>query len=150
MTKKRRIGPYGTAARALGGLGLLFVAGSADGLPWDVGWYDPVVGLVALPGVVLALGFLARRRGLGPLRYTGPVAHVLNCALIVALLVNPYTAGGATLFYAATMLLAAWRGQPGCEVTLVSNAVLRRDDQVGCPLFFAIDAAESRPVAANE
>jgi hypothetical protein len=64
--------------------------------------------------------------------------------------VNPYTSGGATLFYATTMLLAAWRGQPGCEITVISNAVLQRDDQVGCPVFFLIDAAESSTVAAYE
>ena len=151
MTKReRRIGPYGTAARALGGLGLLYLAGAVDGTPWDVDWYDPVVGLVVLPGLALALGLFARRQGLGPLRSTGPRAHLLNCALIVALLVNPYTSGGATLFYATTMLLAAWRGQPGCEITVISNAVLGRDDQVGCPLFLPIDAAESSAMAAYE
>jgi hypothetical protein len=147
MTKRRRgIGPYGTAARALGGLALLYLAGAADGPPWDVDWYDPVVGLVVLPGLTLALGLLARH----PLHSTGPRAHLLNCALIVALVVSPYTSGGATLFYATTMLLAAWRGQPDCEITVVSNAILQRDDQVGCPVFFPIDAAESSAIAAYE
>ncbi len=57
---------------------------------------------------------------------------------------NPYTTEAATLFYATTMLVAAWRGQPGCELTLVSNWILRRDDQVGCPIFWPIDALEAR------
>jgi hypothetical protein len=64
--------------------------------------------------------------------------------VIVALVVNPYTGGAATLFYATTLLVAAWRGQPGCEITVLSNWILRRDDQVGCPLFAPIDALEAR------
>jgi hypothetical protein len=64
--------------------------------------------------------------------------------VIVALLANPYTGGAAALFYAATLLVAAGRGQPGCEVTVLPNWLLRRDDQVGCPLFAPLDAAEAR------
>jgi hypothetical protein len=68
----------------------------------------------------------------------------LNCAVIVALVVNPYTAGGALLFYGATMLVAAWRGQAGCEITVIPNGLLRRDDQIGCPTLSVIDEAETR------
>jgi hypothetical protein len=57
---------------------------------------------------------------------------------------HPYTSGGAVLFYGATLLVAAWRGQPGCEATVVSNLILGRDDQIGCPTFSPIDAAEAR------
>jgi hypothetical protein len=38
----RRIGPVGTVVRILGGLGLIYLAGAAEGLPWDVDWYDPI------------------------------------------------------------------------------------------------------------
>jgi alkylmercury lyase len=55
--------------------------------------------------------------------------------VIVALLSNRYTGDAVALFYAATLLVAAWRGQAGCEVTVLSNWILRRDDQVGCPVF---------------
>jgi hypothetical protein len=155
---ERRIGPAGTAARVAVGLALLYIAGAADGLPWDVSWYDPVLGLVALPAITVVLGLIARRRDARPVRFTGPLGHLLNCAVIVALIVNPYTGGGATLFYAATIFVASWRGQPGCESTVISNVVLRRDDQVGCPLFFPVDAAEAkhrtgrtgRPAAAHD
>jgi hypothetical protein len=68
----------------------------------------------------------------------------LNCAVIVALVVNPYTGGGALLFYGATMLVAAWRGQSGCEITVIPNVVLGRDDQIGCPTLSLIDDAEAR------
>jgi hypothetical protein len=64
--------------------------------------------------------------------------------VIVALVANPYTAGGVALFYGATLLIAAWRGQPGCESTVLPNAILRRHDQIGCPIFSPIDDAEAR------
>ena len=40
--------------------------------------------------------------------------------------------------------MAAWCGQPGCEATVVSNLILGRDDQIGCPAFTPIDALEAR------
>jgi hypothetical protein len=140
---ERRIGPVGTGLRVLVAAGLLYLAGGADGLSWSIDWYDPVLGLVALPALTVALGLAARRYAAGPLRFTGPTGHTLNCAVMVALVFIPYTGGAAALFYATTLLVAAWRGQPGCEVTVLSNWILRRDDQVGCPLFGPVDAAEA-------
>ena len=141
---RRRIGPAGTALRLIAAAGLVYLAGAADGLPWSVGWHDLVLGLIALPALTLILGLTARRYTRRPLRFTGPAGHALNCLVILALVVNPYTGAAAALFYAATLLVAAWRGQPGCEVTVVPNWLLRRDDQIGCSLFAPIDAAESR------
>jgi hypothetical protein len=51
---------------------------------------------------------------------------------------------GAALFYGATLLVAAWWGQLGCEATVLSNSILGRDDQIGCPVFSPIDEAEAR------
>jgi hypothetical protein len=144
MSKSRKIGPIGTAARVVAGLGLLYLAGAVEGGAWDVSWYDPLVGFIALPGVMIALGLGARRYASGPVQLTGVVGHALNAAVIVALFLNPYTAGGAALFYGSTPLIGAWRGQRGCESTVVSNLVLRRDDQVGCTLFLPVDEAETR------
>ena len=101
------------------------------------------LGLVGLPAISVAAGLAARQYADGPLRLTGPVATGVNCAVVVALIAGPYTAGAATLFYAAAMLVAAWRGQAGCEGTAISNWILRRDDQVGCPVFSPIDKAKS-------
>jgi hypothetical protein len=42
------------------------------------------------------------------------------------------------------LLVGAWRGQAGCEGTVISNWILGRDDQVGCPLLSPLDAAEAR------
>ncbi len=46
------------------------------------------------------------------------------------------------MFYGASMLLAAARGYAGCEVLAISNWLLRRDDQVGCVVFWPIDQLE--------
>jgi hypothetical protein len=142
-THTRGIGPIGTGARLLVAAGLFYLA-LFNGASWGLRWYDAVLGLLVFPGVMLALSLVARRRRPGPLRWTGPVATALNCAVIIGLVVNPYTGRGAELFYGATLLVAAWRGQPGCEATVLSNWILGRDDQVGCPVFSPIDHAEAR------
>ena len=41
------------------------------------------------------------------------------------------------------MLLAAWRGHAGCESLAISNWLLRRDDQVGCVVFWPLDEVEA-------
>jgi hypothetical protein len=74
--------------------------------------------------------------------YAAPDTRSTHCG--IALAVNPYTAGGAALFYGATLIIAAWRAQPGCEATVLSNSILGRDDQLGCPVFSPIDEAEAR------
>ena len=144
MTKRRGIGPVGTALRVVTGLGLLFLAVGAGGpSDWGVEWYDPVIGFVALPATTVLLGLAARRFAGRPVHFTGPLGVATNVIVIVALVSDPYTGGGATLFYGAMLLLAAWRGQAGCEVTVLPNLVLGRDDQIGCPTFSPIDAAEA-------
>jgi len=159
MTERtRRIGPLATGLRVTIAIGLLYLAGGAGGLSWDIEWYDVVGGLVVLPGLTVLLALTARHYTAKHLRFTGPAGHVLNCLVMVALATNPYTGSAAALFYGTTLLIAAWRGQPGCEVTVVSNRLLGRDDQVGCALFSPIDALEARqrtrrvrvPLAAHD
>jgi hypothetical protein len=108
----------GTALRVVFGLGLLYLAGGANGLAWGVEWYDPVVGLIALPAIMVALGLAAGRYADGPLRFTGLLGIAVNVAVIAVLIANPYTGGGAALFYG-------------------------RDDQVGCPTLTPIDEVEA-------
>jgi hypothetical protein len=139
----RDIGPVGTAARVVIGIGLLYIAGGASLLSWGIEWQDATIGLVALPALMVALGVVARRFARGPIHFTGPLGIALNCAVVVALIANDYTGGGAMIFYGATLLIAAWRGQAGCEGTVVSNWVLGRDDQIGCPTFTPIDELEA-------
>jgi len=135
----RAIGVIGTLARVVCGLGLLY-------LPWwDYGlqWHDVLLGLVGFPAVVLLGQWLRLRRTAAPLRATGVVGHLVNCGIAAVLLLTPATADAADLFYGTSLLLAALRGYAGCEVLAVSNWLLRRDDQVGCPVFLPIDAVES-------
>lgn len=138
----RGIGPIGTAARLLVAAGLLYLA-LLRGTSWRLGWYGALFGLVVLPAVMLVLGLAARHYSRRPVNFTGSCGTLLNCAAIVALLANHRTQAGTELFYSATLLAAAWRGQPGCEATVISNWILRREDQLGCPIFSPIDRIET-------
>ena len=132
------IGVVGVAARLAVGLLLVGLA------LWDEpGWRGFALGLIVMPGVVVATGFVLKRRGSQPFRATGPVGHALNLAVIVPLLVVPATGEAAKLFYGASMLVAAACRNGGCEMTAISNALLQRDDQVGCALFAPVDFAEA-------
>lgn len=144
----RRIGRIGTASRVVVGLGLLYLA-LADGLSWGLTWREAVLGLAVFPAVMVAIGLAARRFAGRPVHLMGPLGLALNTAVIVALFLFDYTADAAALFYGATMFVAAWRAQPGCEATVLSNWILRRDDQIGCPTFAPIDEAEARLSARN-
>lgn len=148
MSTIRRIGPVGTASRVLGGLGLLVLAFADEG-SWGLDWYDAALGLLVFPAVMVAVGLAARRYKGRSVRFTGPVGLALNLAVLAGLFLNNYTATAAALFYGATLLVAAWRAQPGCEATVLSNWILRRDDQIGCPTLTPIDAVEARLAARN-
>jgi hypothetical protein len=149
VSTRRRIGVAGTVARLLVGLGLVgsVIVGHArefHPLPW-------LVGLVGFPAVTLGWQWLRARYAPGALRAIGPVAHVVNIAVFLALYLTPFyapsltfTSDAALLFYGGSMLLAAARGYAGCEVLAVSNWLLRRDDQIGCVLFGPVDIVESR------
>src|SRR5919106_4849880 len=140
---RRRIGSSGTVSRVLVGLGLLYLA-LADGASWGLATHEAMLGLVAFPAAMVTLGLSARLLGAGPVRFDGPVGIAANTAVITALVLVDYTASAAALFYGTTLLVAAWRAQPGCEPTVVSNWILGRDDQIGCPTFTPIDEAETR------
>ena len=126
------------------GLALVYLAVAGGGFAWGLRWSEAALGLVVMPGAMLAVGLAAGRYATRPLRYTGPTAIVLNCLAIALLLLNPYTGGGAELFYGTSLLVGAWRRQPDCEATVLSNWILGRDDQIGCPVFTPIDAVEAR------
>ena len=144
-TTLRRIGPIGTASRVLAGLALLYLALSEGGrMSWDLRWYEVALGLGVLPALMLGIGLAAHRFSDQPVRFTGPLSIAVNVALGIALFANEYTVGGAALFVGATLVVAGWRAQPGCELTVLSNTILRRDDQIGCFVFTPIDEAESR------
>jgi hypothetical protein len=144
ITTSRQIGPVGTVGRVLSGLGLLYVAGGASIVSWAIEPRDAVIGVIALPALMIGLGLLARRYAGGPIHFTGPLGVAVNLAVILALIGNDFTGpDGAAIFYGATLLIAAWFGRAGCEATVISNLALGRDDQIGCPALTPIDAAEA-------
>jgi len=146
MDRRRGIGPLGTAARLLVAALLL---GSVTWGHLDRGFHlsSWVLGLVGFPAVLLAVQWLRARRTPTPLRATGPPAHALNLAVFLALYLLEPTSDAALIFYGTSMLLAALRGYAGCEVLAVSNWLLRRDDQVGCAVFWPVDELEHHRTA---
>jgi hypothetical protein len=132
----RRIGPWGTGARAVVGTAML--AGAAV---IGIGVFDAVLGLLVLPLAVTTFVAL-RGRHARPVRITRGEGHCVNCAIIVAAFV--FVPVAALLFYGTSMILAAARGYAGCELFAASNWIWRRDDQIACPLFHPVDVAEHR------
>lgn len=102
---RRRIGPIGTSTRLAVATALLYLA-LFDGKAWGLSWYDAGLALAFL-AIMLALGSALRHYNTNAVRFTGSAAIALNCAVIVALFANRYTAGAAELFYGVTLLLAA-------------------------------------------
>jgi hypothetical protein len=141
--RQHGIGPAGTAARVIVG-GLLLGSVAQGHVARGFHLSSWVLGLVGFPVLLLAGQWLRARRTPTQLRATGPVGHALNLALFLALYLVESTSDAALIFYGASMLLAALRGYAGCEVLAVSNWLLRRDDQVGCAVFWPIDQLERR------
>jgi hypothetical protein len=141
--RRRGIGPIGTGGRLLVGVALLASVSwghLARGFhPWS--W---ALGLLGFPALLVAWQWLRARRTPTRLQATGPLAHALNLAVVVALYLWEPTSDAALVFYGASMLLAALRGYGGCEVLAVPNWLLGRDDQIGCAVLWPIDRAERR------
>jgi hypothetical protein len=144
--RQRSIGPVGTTARVLVG-GLLLASVTWGHLTRGFHPSAWLLGLVGFPAVVVAGQWLWARHTPTPLRATGPVAHALNVAVFVVLYLSESTSDAALLFYGTSMWLAAVRGYAGCEVLAVSNWLLRRNDQVGCALFWPVDQLEHHRTA---
>ena len=148
--RRRGIGPIGTVARVMVGL---LLAGSVAVGHWRSGFHLDawLLGPVGFPAVLLALQWSRARRDPNRLVATGPLSHVGNLLVLVALYLTPQYApalsvisDAALLFYGGSMLLAAARGYAECEVLAISNWLLRRDDQVGCLVFSPLDQLERR------
>jgi hypothetical protein len=160
----RQIGPVGTTLRAVLGVVLLIGVGIPGGVRTLHGRYQyrfdvisVILGAVVIPALVLAWHWWSVRGRPSPLRATGTAAATINLLVLLALFIIPqfapriyFISTGAAVFYGASMLLAALRGKAGCEVTAISNWILGRDDQVGCPVFTPIDSIEHRPTPETE
>jgi hypothetical protein len=135
-TRPRRTGRSGTAARIVCGATLAVLAATV----WKAGWLDLLIGLVALPlAATLIMGL--RRRSAAPLRL-GAAGHLVTLAHVAVTVV--FVPAAAALFYGSMALVAGLHGNGGCEITVLSNWLRGRDDQVGCPLFAPFDALDAR------
>ena len=155
---RRHIGLIGTIVRVILGLGLLAYGLSGGKIVVSHGQlqfgFEPlglILGVVALPAVLLIGQWLRARRDPSPFQATGAVETTINMAVFFGLFLTPWylprlswTSDAASIFYGASMLLAAVRGYGGCEVLAISNWVLRRDDQVGCFVLGPVDNMERR------
>ncbi len=160
--RDRNIGTVGTVVRVVLGP-LLLIWGTlggrivlVDGLSsLRVDWGALVVGLIAFPVIFLVALWARSLRDPAPLSATGPRETGLNWLLIIVLTgtqgIAPisFIGFGVFVFYGATMLLAAALGYAGCEVSAVSNFLLKRQDEIGCPVLSPIDALDRRPSAVE-
>jgi hypothetical protein len=148
----RDIGPIGTAVRLVVGflLGGLIVYGqlSSSGHLTPTTW---ALGLIGFPALVLAWHFWRIRRNPARFSDTSALSFVLSIALPLALyltgwFVPPlgFTSDATLIFVGGSLLLAALRGDAGCEFLALSNWLLRRSDQMACAIFTPIDSLEQR------
>ena len=138
----RKIGVWGTLARVCLGSALLIAAYGRG-----IGLTDLAIGVVALPAAV-ALVLAFRGRDAPELRLFGTKGYAINFGIGLVLLVVATVP--ALIFYGVSMLLAAVRGYPGCEILAITNWLSKRDDRMACPVFSPIDAAEARQRRVSE
>src|SRR5215467_7200778 len=143
-SRSRSIGKLGTAARAV--VGVVFLYLGVVGLPpiHLLPWWQVLIGLVGAPALVTLIQLARLQFTSSRLDQTGVVPVVINFLVFIPLLILEPTRGATLVFLGSAMLFAAARGAGGCEIVAVSNWILRRDDQIGCPLFWPVDAYEAR------
>lgn len=84
----------------------------------------------------------------------GTAAHAPRLILVAVLgpvlgfatlltFVSPVNRPAIVVFLGASMLLAAARGEAGCEVLAFPNLLLGRRSAVWCPLYAPFDAADN-------
>jgi hypothetical protein len=146
--RSRSIGKLGTAARSV--VGVVFLYLGIVGLPpiHLLPWWQVLIGLIGAPAIVTLLQLARLQFARDRLDQTGIVAVVINFLVFVMLLIFEPTRGVTLVFLGSAMLFAAARGAGGCEIVAVSNWLLRRDDQIGCPLFWPVDRYEARAHSA--
>ena len=144
----RRIGPWGSTARAVLGAGsvawALAVAHDhpAGNIPGShTLWWNVLLGLVIIPAVATVATAGMRGRGAAPLRVGSGGALCATAALVAVAQVVPVA---ILLFIGITMLIQAGRGADGCELLEIPNMLLRRHDRLFCLPLTPIDALEAR------
>jgi hypothetical protein len=148
----RRIGPVGTATRVAGGLAAIALPVALHGITWwDLGAALVVLPLIAALAAATTSAALARYGADRPwpraaeswLRSTLALALSLGIGIAVTF-VSPVDGTAIWLFIGLSLLIAALRGDAGCEVIAIPNALAGRRDPIGCVIYAPIDAAEAR------
>lgn len=155
----RKIGPAGSLARMLGGLAAIVLPIALYGLSLT----EAVIALVALPVVVSIAGpviiWTLAQTAPSALRRRHWICSAPGCLLILVLslansglvaLTGSNRSATLWVFLGVSMLLAAVRGDAGCEVLAIPNLVTRRQDQIGCLIYSPIDALEDRQRAHRQ
>jgi hypothetical protein len=148
----REIGPIGTVGRVVAGALALGIPIALEG----IGWWDAPA-LIAAPLVATAaarlIALLFDHIAPDALSSHHAICSPAGCVLIGVLFAGASAVGAASPahgdvvvwgFLGASMLLAAARGDGGCEVLAFPNAISGRRDRIGCILFTPIDTAEAR------
>jgi hypothetical protein len=150
----RALGPIGTAARAIAGGVLILVPIASDGLAL----WDAFGALVVLPALSVALDRLLAVGVSRLAAIAGRLAsevtrtwsvHLTALILILAsatalTYVTPIDAGAIWLFFGVSLVVAATRGDAGCEAVAIPNAIFRRRERTGCVAFALVDSLETR------
>ena len=146
---RRQIGPVGTGTRVAGGLAAIMLPVALDGITW----WDVGAALVALPLIAAATSAIvdvpSRRHDAYPTRASALepwIRSAVVLAVIIALtFVTPLNGGTPIwIFIGISLFVAAIRGDAGCEVVAIPNAIFGRRESRGCIVYFPIDAAEAR------
>ena len=152
----REIGPVGTAIRVAGGLAAIALPIALSGITWwDVGaaLAMPLLAMAATAAVDVAYRHAAdrprSRAAASWIRNVLAVAMVLGIATSVTF-VSPVDGTAIWAFLGVSLLFAAGRGDAGCEVIAIPNALAGRRDSTGCVVYAPIDALEARRRASVE
>jgi|SRR5215211_83719 len=148
----RQIGPIGTAARAVGGIAL-------TALPMATQRIEPAdipAALIVFPVVAIAVHRLLAApyeryapRGDAWTRSRTWLINVSVLALVLGIAVastyvTPIDGGAIWLFFGVSMLVAAFRGDAGCEVLAFANLAGGHRDSTGCVVFAPVDWVDIR------
>ncbi len=148
----RQIGPVGTITRIAGGLAAIGLPIALSGITW----WDLGTALIVLPmtAILAAAAVTApyRRSGVNIPRASATEAWVRSAvalALVVGIgtpltFVSPVDGTAIWIFIGLSLLIAAFRGDGGCEVIALPNALTGRRDPIGCVVYAPIDVVEAR------
>ena len=153
MSRSRLIGPIGTAARVAGAIAAIALPIALSGITW----WDVGAALVALPVLAIvvtpAVDAAQRRYGAGRARASAAAAWIRNLLAVAIVLgigtaatfLTPVDGTAIWAFVGISLFVSAARGDAGCEVIAIPNALTGRRDPVGCVVYAAIDALEKPP-----